>query len=171
MNEFTFFGPSEMHSVIKGGFCISVFALIRRDNSYLLVRPASHPKWKEEWAPNWRLYSEDGIRRELESLRFPSSYIKEGEHPDATLARILKDQLGLKTYSVGTSTLLNFYEPSRRYPGQHHWDYCFIYHVQTEEMPSPSAWLSEANYVPADKMDTAAFGSAQGTIAAVLQSA
>ncbi len=171
MKEFTLFGPSEKHSVIKGGFCISVFAVISRDNCYLLVRPASHSNWKEEWAPNWRMYSEDGIRNELESWRFPSSYIMEGEHPDSTLARILNDQLRLEKYSVGAASLLNFYEPSRRYPGHHHWDYCFIYRVQTEEMPPASPWFSETRYIPADEMDTVAFGSAQGAIAATLQTA
>ncbi len=171
MKEFTLFGPSEVHSVIKGGFCISVFAVISKGQRYLLVRPASHPKWKEEWAPNWRIYSEDGVRNELEKWRFPSSYIMEGEHPDSTLERILKDQLGIERYSAGATSLLNFYEPSRRYPGQHHWDYCFVYHVQSEEMPPSSPWLAEARYFPAHEIGTVAFGSAQGAIAATLQSA
>ncbi len=170
MSEFTLFGPSDKHCMIHGGFCISVFAIVRSHEKYLLVRPASHRRWKEEWAPNWRIYSEEGIGNELQKWRFPSSYIIEGEHPDSTLRRLLRDQLGIEKYSISDSTLLNFYEPSRRYPGQHHWDYCFIYHVETEEIPPLSPWFSEIKYVPAHDLDEGAFGSAQGEIASALRS-
>lgn len=75
------FGPSEKHSVIKGGFCISVFAVASKDESVLVVKPKEHPRWKEEWAPNWRLYDPEMLSGGYRSWRFPSSYIREGEAP------------------------------------------------------------------------------------------
>ncbi|MDG6904228.1 MAG: hypothetical protein JRN20_00420 [Nitrososphaerota archaeon] len=116
MPEFTLFGPSQKHSVINGGFCISVFAIAKKDSRILLVKPREHPKWLEEWAPNWRLYEPDLLGNEFKHWRFPSSYIKEGEAPAETLDRLLKEQVGIQHYSSISSSFFNFYEPSRRYP-------------------------------------------------------
>jgi hypothetical protein len=56
------------------------------------------------------------------------------------------DQLGIRNYRVRSSSLQNFYEPSRRYPGKMHWDYCFVFEVSTREEVKESPWLSTPTY-------------------------
>ena len=72
---------------------MSVFEIIKRDSRVLLAKPKEHTRWKEEWAPNWRLYDSDSLANEYRSWRFPSSYIREGESPEDTLTRLMSDQL------------------------------------------------------------------------------
>lgn len=169
MPQFAYFGPTELHSVPKGGFCISVFAVAREGGRTLLVKPAEHPRWREEWAPNWRRYTPEMLKHEYESWRFPSSYVKEGEPPEGTLSRIMGDQLGVPSYEVASSRLLNFYEPSRSFPGSNHWDYCFVYEVKLNVAPSPKPWLSAAGYVDLAGLKPDDFGSAQGSLASELK--
>ncbi len=150
---------------MKGGFCISSFAIIRKDDSrVLLVKPKEHEKWMEEWAPNWRLYGPELLSNEYKNWRFPSSYVREGESPDKTLKRIVEDQLGIKSYQVLSSKLLNFYEPSRRYPGMMHWDYCFVYQVRANEDLTIKPWFSSVAYIDPKTLELKDFGSAQGSL-------
>jgi len=162
--EFTLFGPSDEHCVIRGGFCISVFAIIRRRSQVLLVRPKEHTRWKQEWAPNWRLYDSDLLANEYKSWRFPSSYIREGESPEDTLRRLVGEQLGIQSFEILSSKLLNYYEPSRRYPDRLHWDYCFVYEVKIGEEPTIKPWYSSVEFVDLRILDTKDFGSAQGSL-------
>jgi ADP-ribose pyrophosphatase YjhB (NUDIX family) len=163
MDEFGFFGPSEKHYIPGGGFCISVFAFVGKGGNVLLVRPAQHEKWGE-WAPNWRIYSDESLNREFRSWRFPSSYVKSGEHPDDALSRVMKDQLGVSKFIVKDSRLVNYYAPSRRYKGEMHWDYCFVYNVEIEDSPSPKPWLDAVRYLPIDELKEEEFGSGQGSL-------
>jgi ADP-ribose pyrophosphatase YjhB (NUDIX family) len=73
--------------------------------------------------------------------------VREGEAPEDGLRRVMEDQLGVSQYSAGSSLLLNFYEPSRRYPGKMHWDYCFVFEVSTKEEMSEKPWLAEVTSV------------------------
>jgi hypothetical protein len=77
--RFALFGPSDKHYVVQGGFCISTFAIVKKDSLVLLLKPKEHPKWFEEWAPNWRLYDSELLLNEYSRWRFPSSYVGEGE--------------------------------------------------------------------------------------------
>jgi ADP-ribose pyrophosphatase YjhB (NUDIX family) len=168
MTEFGFFGPTERHFIPHGGFCISVFGILRSmDGGLLVVRPKKHPKW-EEWAPNWRIYDEASMEMEFKKWRFPSTYVKMGEHPQDAIARVMKDQLEFDDYSVEYSELLNYYYPSRRYPGNMHWDYCFIYYVKSNVTPKPKPWFSEIRYVSFQVLKEGDFGSAQGALLEVL---
>ncbi|MEM0287564.1 MAG: NUDIX domain-containing protein [Nitrososphaerota archaeon] len=153
---------------MAGGFCISVFALVMKNDKVLLVRPQANPKW-EEWAPNWKLYEPERLSSEYIKWRFPSSYVGEGEHPDETLRRIAQGQLGVWTYRAGEGKLLNFYEPSRRYPGRMHWDYCFVYRVELNEEPGPKPWFSAIEYVSVSRLIPADFGSGQGELLQALR--
>lgn len=166
LTEFALFGPSEKHAVVQGGFCISAFAIIRKeeDSRVLLVKPKEQERWRQEWAPNWRLYEPDFLSNEFNTWRFPSSYVREGESPDQTLKRIVEDQLGMKKYEVLSSKLLNFYEPSRRYPGKMHWDYCFVYQVKGNEEPTIKPWFSSIEFVDPKTLAGKDFGSAQGAL-------
>jgi ADP-ribose pyrophosphatase YjhB (NUDIX family) len=160
-DSFAFFGPTENHFVPKGGFCISVFAVLRQGASVLLVKPREHERWKE-WAPNWRIYGPARLAADMEKWRFPSAYVKEGEPPEETLKRVAGGQLGLGNFSYGSPTFLNFYEPSRRYPGEMHWDYCFVFEVKTEETVGEQPWFAEVAFM--DAGSAPALGSAQGEI-------
>lgn len=160
--QFALLGPSEKHCLIKGGFCMSVFAIIKRDSRILLVKPKEHTRWKEEWAPNWRLYDSDSLANEYRSWRFPSSYIREGESPEDTLSRLMGDQLGVASFEVVSSRLLNFYEPSRRYPERMHWDYCFVYDLKVDEHPVLKPWYSSLEFMDLKTLEPTDFGSSQG---------
>ena len=168
MTRFGFFGPSERNDVPEGGFCISAFAIMKKRGKVLAIKPRAHVRWEEEWAPNWRVYDAAGLKAELEKWRLPSTYMKEGEGPEQALSRIMLDQLGVKVYSVRLSSLQNFYEPSRRYPGKMHWDYCFVFNVSTHEEVKESPWLSNPRYVKASDQNME-FGSAQGGLLARLK--
>ncbi|MGI0090301.1 MAG: NUDIX domain-containing protein [Nitrososphaerales archaeon] len=160
--QFALLGPSEKHCLIQGGFCMSAFAIIKKDSRVLLVKPRDHPRWKEEWAPNWRLYDTESLSNEFRSWRFPSSYVREGESPEDTLTRLVKEQLGISSLEVMTSRLLNFYGPSRMYPDKMHWDYCFVYDVKVNETPTLKPWYSALEYADLRTLDAKDFGSSQG---------
>ena len=164
---FAFFGPSDGHFVPEGGFCISVFAVLRKGDSVLLVKARENERWKE-WAPNWGVYEPTRRSADVGKWRFPSSYVKQGEAPETALRRVVEDQLGLTSYSSGPFKLLNFYEPSRRYPGKMHWDYCFVFEVSAEGTPRPQPWLAEVEYI--DLKSKPVLGSAQDAIFEALQS-
>jgi ADP-ribose pyrophosphatase YjhB (NUDIX family) len=167
MNKFSFFGPSEKHFVPSGGFCISAFAIARKKEDVLVLRPAKHEKW-EEWAPNWRIYSPEALEREFRSWRFPSSYVKFGEHPDDTLRRIMEEQLRITRFKVKSQRLVNYYSPSKRYPGEMHWDYCFLYNVIFDDSPKPKPWFEEIRYVSINELKEEDFGSAQGALIEII---
>jgi ADP-ribose pyrophosphatase YjhB (NUDIX family) len=167
MDKFGFFGPSERHFVPSGGFCISAFAISRKDEDVLVLRPAKHEKW-EKWAPNWKIYSPEALEREYKSWRFPSSYVKFGEHPDDTLRRIMEEQLGISRYQVKSYRLVNYYSPSRRYQGEMHWDYCFMYNVSFNGSPTLKPWIQDISYVQIKELREEDFGSAQGSLIDVI---
>ncbi|MDA4114804.1 MAG: hypothetical protein OK474_12240 [Thaumarchaeota archaeon] len=71
------------------------------------------------------------------------------------------DQLRVEDYRVSSSSLQNFYEPSRRYPGKMHWDYCFVFNVSIKEEVKESPWLSSSRYLDTGE-GKIEYGSAQG---------
>lgn len=162
MANFALFGPSEKHSVPQGGFCISVFAILENSGKILFAKPKDHPRWREEWAPNWRLYSHEQLAREFECWRFPAAYVKEGESPEDTLGRIMRDELQVREYEILAHNLFNFYEESSRYPGRFHWDYCFAYKVRTETSPGRLPWFDRMEYLDPSNLAPSDLGSAQG---------
>jgi ADP-ribose pyrophosphatase YjhB (NUDIX family) len=161
-DKFAFFGPSEKHFVPDGGFCISAFAIVRTEDSVLLIRPRENARWAE-WAPNWRVYDTAGLAAEMAKWRLPGTYLMQGEAPEAGLRRVMENQLGVRLYSSGHAVLLNFYEPSRRYTGKMHWDYCFIFDVSTDEKVAESPWLAESTFIDPSGAKPE-LGSAQGEI-------
>jgi ADP-ribose pyrophosphatase YjhB (NUDIX family) len=168
LQKFAHFGPDEQHNKAAGGFCISAFALVKKGDRVLLLKPKTDPRWTEEWAPNWRVYAPEKMEADMRCWRFPSSYVKEGEAPADALARVMKDQLGFKRYNVRRSKLLNFYSPSTRRPGQMHWDYCFVFWVTTASTPKVQPWLEDVRYVSVKGLRPEDLGSAQGDLAKAL---
>lgn len=163
--SFTLFGPGNKYNQPEGGFCISVFAILTQPRKVLLIKPKKHERWMNEWAPNWNLYDSEHLETEFKKWRFPSSYILEGESPIDTLGRVMKEQLGIKSYRVVSQELLNFYDESRRYPGKMHWDYCFVFHVSAKSRLIKKPWFWSAQYVKRKELHSHDFGSSQGYLA------
>ena len=161
---FAFFGPTEHHFEMRGGFCMSVFAIVREGGKVLLGKPQHHLRWASEWAPNWRIYDPISLAEEYRRWRFPSSYIAEGEAPEETLRRVMEDQLGAKHYEVTTSTMKNYFGPSRRFAGEMHWDYCFLFQVKVPRVPDLPPWFSALEFRDPTLLKEIEFGSAQGAL-------
>ena len=167
--SFAYYGPTSKHFRPEGGFCISVFALIHDAKRHvLLVRPRDVRKWTKEWSPNIRLMNADRLMKFKKSWVFPGSYIREGESPDNTLRRMMRDQLGVSSYHVQSQKLYNFYDPSYMYPGKMHWDYCFVYNVRFSKKRIKRPWISTAEYVDVGSLTSTDFSSAQGDLAEAL---
>jgi len=73
--------------------------------------------------------------------------VREGEAPKDGLRRVMEDQLGVKRYSSAEPRLLNFYEPSRRFPGRMQWDYCFVFDVSTDQDVKQQEWLTDVAFM------------------------
>ncbi len=146
---------------------MSAFAIIKKGNAVLAGKPASHERWQAEWASNWRGYDKQKMDREMVSWRLPSSYIFEGESTDETLRRIMNNQLGINEYKIDSSRLVNYYEPSTRDPRVRHWDYCFVYYVETNQEPTAKnlPWFSYLGFVTSNDLRKEDFGSGIGDLA------
>lgn len=112
-----------------GGFCVSVFLLVADEGRVLVGRMREAPRWTQEWNPNLAHYDADMLARAFSALRFPASYLREGEAPDAAARRVARDQLGLDDVALGAPVILSEAGPSRRSPGFQHWDLVFVYRV------------------------------------------
>ncbi len=165
VHQFAYYGPSPKHDTPAGGFCISVFAVIRRGNKVLLVKPTNRRKWLTEWSPNIRLMNQERLKKFTKSWLFPGGYVREGEAPEEALKRILKEQLGIKSFSAGPGKLYNFYDPSNIFPGNMHWDYCFVFKVKTNEEIRKRPWFSSIEFVDPRDFGRDDFTSAQGDLA------
>lgn len=168
MAKFARYGPAPKYDLPEAGFCLSSFALLRRDDEVLLGRPQDHPRWEAEWAPNFSVYEEEDRAAEFRSWRFPAAYLYEGEHPRAALDRVLRDQLQVDTYEVHPGEIFAFYDPSDWFPGKRHYDLCFVYEVRAEPPSRPPEWFQELQFVEAGAVGRGAFGSAMGDLAVAL---
>jgi ADP-ribose pyrophosphatase YjhB (NUDIX family) len=147
---FALFGPD--FGVPVGGFCSSVFVLPRRDGAVLAGRMARSDRWEEEWQPNMAYYDGDRYDALFEGWRFPATYLREGEHPEAAARRVWSDQLGLGTDpELGSPRIVSSAAESRRAPGAAHWDLIFLYEAQgpDELGPPPDHW-AEWTYLDPD---------------------
>ena len=155
--------------VTQGGLCLSAFVLLRKAGQVYVLRPADHARWKEDWAPNLRLYAPDALAKQWTLLRFPAAYLREGEHPDATVQRILREQLRLTGARVLHTRVHSFYGESRRFPGKPHWDLAFVADVQTQEEPHPGPWVGEGAWRDPADLRGDEFGSAHGDLVGLLR--
>lgn len=132
-----------------GGLCLSVFLAVERGGRLLVGRMAGDQEgtWTEEWAPNLAFY--EGARREslFEGWRFPATYLRVGEAPEAAAERVWSDQLGFpSTPELGSPTVVSSAQPSRRSPEHQHWDVVFVHRVQGEAVGDAPAHWAELGY-------------------------
>lgn len=168
MAKFARYGPSPKYGLPEAGFCLSSFAVIRRGDEVLLAQAKDHPRWWEEWAPNFGAYDPEERDREWRTWRFPAAYLYEGEHPDDTLRRVVEDQLEIEDYETGPGRVYSFYDPSDWFPGKLHYDLCFVYEVKATPPTSPPPWFAELRFVNPSSLLRGDFGSSMGDLAVVI---
>ncbi len=71
--------------------CISVFAIVRREGKLLMGVPKGKRRWISDWVPAWGSYTKEDLDSEFKRWRLPSGYLLEGEHPDQTIKRVMKE--------------------------------------------------------------------------------
>jgi ADP-ribose pyrophosphatase YjhB (NUDIX family) len=163
MRGYAYYSPKT--EAAPGGLCLSAFAIARRGEHFLVVKPREHPKW-QEWAPNWDVYSAERLAEQYRLWRLPSAYLREGEGPDDAVRRVVEEQLGASRCFVRQQRTLSFHDPSSRFPGARHWDLCFVYDVDVEPAPAGRLpWLAELRWAAPGELRTDDFGSAIGDLA------
>ncbi len=165
MAKFARYGPSPRYGLPEAGFCLSSFAIFRQGSEVLLGKPRDHPRWEAEWAPNFAAYDPKDREAEFRSWRLPASYLYEGEHPDQAFERVMEDQLGVEDYRAGPASIRAFYDPSDWFPGELHYDLCFVYEVEAEPPLKVPPWFRALEYVECSSLRRGDFGSAMGDLA------
>ncbi len=159
-HRFARYGPTDHYEdAPAAGMCLSVFAVVRRPGKkkgVLLGLPKRDDKWASEWISGWKSYSEKELAETLAQWRLPSSYLKEGEHPEEALRRIMEDQLGIGDYSISKKKgprIFSYTSPSDWYPGNNHWDLAFVYEVRTKGLKDGNLpkWWQELEFVKKKK--------------------
>lgn len=141
VHGFGLFGPD--FGVPEGGFCTSAFLIVEREGRVLAGRmdEAHADTWIEEWAPNVAFYEGDRYERLFEGWRFPATYLQTGEHPQAAVERVARDQLGLEALDIGPPTIVSSAKASRRSPHARHWDLLFVHRARgPERVEAPEHW-------------------------------
>lgn len=104
---------------------ISSFAIIKKDNQFLLVK-----KLRPEFtAGKWVL---------------PSSLIYFGEDPEAAMERIVKEQVGWEPKDVRLLQVQSY--------GDKHWDLCFVYGVSIDGIGKLHPDNEKAEYFDPDRL-------------------
>lgn len=140
------YGPPDRYPAPPpAGLCMSAFAVLRQGRKVLVGVPAPHPRWEQDFIPQFRIYAKDDLAAAFSTPRLPGVYLREGEHPDAALARVVREQLGARAYEAAKPDISSWQAPSDWYPGHQHWDLCFAYRVKAA-LPKrvPPWWRSLA---------------------------
>jgi ADP-ribose pyrophosphatase YjhB (NUDIX family) len=105
---------------------ISSFALVKRGNNELLLVKRIRPEFS---AGKWL---------------FPSAIVNFGEHPEAAIKRILREQVGAEAKNV---RLVDFQSW-----GDKHWDICLVYEVSIDGPGKLHADIEKAEYFDRSKL-------------------
>lgn len=106
-------------------------AVVQTDSAVLLVRPASPPDEQEGW-------------------RLPGDQLLHGEHPEACIRRVLKEQLGLDPQWLELAEVESI-------PGQN-WQLIFHYRCDADRMPTPAQNIEEARFFQLEHLPQTAHG-------------
>lgn len=128
--------------------CITVVAVIRRRRKVLLGHVTAHRRWMMEWMTTFQVYSPEELEEAYSELRLPCAYLREGEHPDDALARIMREQLKVKRYTTSARKVFSWYSLSTEwYPGKRHWDLLFAYKVKAQLPAKSLPWWRDLRWV------------------------
>lgn len=138
--------------------CISGFAIIRAGRKVLVGIPKKDRRWGSEWIPAWVHHSEKDYGDVFRQWRLPSGYLREGEHPDSCVRRVINDQLGVDRFDMAPARVFSYATPSDWYPGNHHWDIVFVYEASLRQEVSIQPWWKELRFVGRTELERARFG-------------
>lgn len=127
--------------------CISVFAVIERGGKVLMGVPRGEKRWTQEWITGWASYTKEDRSEALREWRLPSCYLREGEHPDDAVLRVMRDQLGLTTFDLSSARVMSYATPSDWYPGNEHWDLVFVYNAKVRGEVARPSWWSQLRFL------------------------
>ncbi len=165
MAKFARYGPAPKYGLPEAGFCLSSFAILQEGKEVLLGVPKEHARWEEEWAPNFGVYDPEEREAEFRSWRFPAAYLYEGEHPDETLQRVVRDQLAIEEFGADATDVYSFYDSSDWFPGKRHYDLCFVYELVATPPDDIPPWFQRLEMVDVSSLRRSDFGSAMGDLA------
>ncbi len=151
-----------------GGFCLSTFLVVRRRGRLLAgeMERGALDTWRASWAPNLSYYDDAMLEAAFSGFRFPATYVREGEHPDAAARRVWEEQLGFAgELEPPVPEIVSEAGPSRRSPGHHHWDVVFIYEIEGPVVPDPPPehW-AKLDYVEPGELDETDFVMLHGEL-------
>jgi ADP-ribose pyrophosphatase YjhB (NUDIX family) len=138
--------------------CISAFAVVKEGDACLLGVPRGRRNWIAEWVPAWGAYSKEDLKDAFKQWRLPSGYLREGEHPDDCLRRVVREQLGVRSFKASRPRVFSYSAPSDWYPGNEHWDLVFVYKVKLQGTPKTLPWWRELRFVGRLERGRADFG-------------
>ena len=169
MAKFVRYGPSPRYGMPDAGFCASTFVLVRNGRKVLAGIPAEHRKWREQWQPNIHTYRPQDQEAEFRSWRLPAAFLYEGEHPDDTARRVMRDQIRMPVKKLGSPGIYSFYDPSSWYPGRRHYDLCFVYEVDGSAPRTLPPWWRQLEFVTPQALRKEDLGSAMSDLVRVLR--
>jgi hypothetical protein len=153
------YGPPDRYGPPPpAGMCISVFAVLRSKGGLLVGVSKGNRRWASEWLPSITKNTGKELEKELAVWRLPSAYIREGEHPDDALKRVLRGQLRLSKFEYSSPRVFSYAEPSDWYPGNKHWDLAFAYEVKTTQTPRRDPNWKELLFLGAGELRRRSFG-------------
>lgn len=153
------YGPQDRYPTPPpAGFCISVFAVLRKGRKVLVGTPAPHARWTDDWIPQFRIYPKEDLEQAWRTPRLPGAYLREGEHPDAALECVVKEQLGMRRFKASKPAISSWTTPSDWYPGSQHWDLVFTYNVQGALPRAHGPWWSALEWHDPAKLKAEDFG-------------
>jgi ADP-ribose pyrophosphatase YjhB (NUDIX family) len=166
--KFVRYGPAPRYGLPDAGFCASSFVIVRSGTTILAGIPKDDSKWREEWAPNFLVYSKSDLAAEFRLWRLPATYLLEGEHPDAAADRVLRDQLTLPARPLHHPDVYTFHDPSTWFPGKRHYDLCFVYEIRGPAPSEMPPWWQRLEFVDPMTLKKAELGSAMSDLVRVL---
>ncbi len=159
MRRLAWYGPTDRYQAAPGGgMCLSVFAVAKHRGKCLLGVPNRDDRWMTEWIPAWRSYSKEDHEDVFNQRRLPSGYLREGEHPDDCLRRVVREQIGVREFTASPPKVLSYATPSEWYPGNEHWDIVFAYDVKLHQPVKVLPWWSKLGFMGKAELADAKFG-------------
>ncbi len=172
MAKFVRYGPAPRYGMPEAGFCASSFVLVRNGGGKVLAGIAEdHRKWRQQWQPNINAYRLQDQEAEFRSWRLPAAYLFEGEHPDDTARRVMRDQLRIPVRKLDRPAIYAFYDPSSWYTGRRHYDLCFVYDIHGAAPQEVPEWWQRLEFVTPRFLRGQELGSAMSDLLRVLKSA
>ncbi|MFQ5762687.1 MAG: hypothetical protein ACE5PO_06605 [Candidatus Bathyarchaeia archaeon] len=153
MNRFVIF--NDENPATTGGFCVSAFVIAKRNNGVLVGKIAQPEVWAEKW---YLPLNYPHVWKGLWQL--PATYLMLGEHPDVAAQRVMREQLTVTEYKLGTPKIFASTMESKRRPGNIHNDIFFVYDAEIGQSIPQLPWFSEIHYADPQKVANMTFGRA-----------